>query len=519
MFEFIITHTDTIVKYTYNNDSIEFVLDTVNKRLKDEILPDKVFVLLNGFIEKKGGEFKKAIYEALLNAKNTIFLEASKPELEPMPLNIIHDILNLFDFNEVKEYVKNSGLIRIPSMLPEKYDESIEYDEKGSREQTYLKDDYVELITLITILKSTNGVIGEYASVKNNILNKNTYKEYLLFTFYLTHPVIKTPPFKKIYDSIWKLIERLYSDRENTAIRVIEKQIDKENFALYITASVIIQKLLVNSELIDTDAKNTITKIYHFASSRIKLKDTSSSIKIKHFNNGEDDSGESESVLESYRTTTTLAQGSILEFRSVFHDPYRVAYELGLEATTNEIDEVLYSLNQLRDHLPIKEAIYIVSWLYKDITDIRSFDYLILDELIIAIGIGFLYLWKKGYQDIALIISSFSVSKDEFKLNFSLRNKLHPDIKDALQEMFPNNKAVLGIDGITESSFIEETIGTISKSIMGYNLYTVVPEKYIREVNRGRREVIIDESIKNRLAEYILFINGYNGERIEYKEK
>jgi len=515
MFEFLITYTDTIVKYTYRDNTVEFVIDTLNKRLKDEILPDKMFTLLNGYLDRKGDAFKKSVYEALLNAKNTIFLEASKPTLEPMPVEIVHNVLNLFNFDEVKQHVIQSGLVKPPSMLPDSYDQSLERDEKGSREQTYLKNDYIELITLVTILKATSGIIGEYASVKNSILNKNNYKEYLLFTFYLTHPIINTPPFKKIYDSIQKLIERLYSDRENTAIRIIEKQIDKDSFALFITAAVVIQKLLVNSEIIDTDAKNTITKIYHFAISRIKLKDTSSSIRIKYFNNGEDDSGESESVLESYRTTTAISQGSILEFRSVFQDPYRLANEIGLVSTKEELNEVLASLDQLREHLPIKDSIYIVSWLYKNITDIRSFEYLELDEILNAIGVGFLYLWKNGYSDIGLIITSFSVSIDEFKLNFSLRNKLNPELRDKLQEVFPNNKAVLGVDGVTESSFIEETIGLISKSIMGYNLYTVVPDRYIKEVNRGLREVRIDESIKNRLAEYILHINGVDMKRLK----
>jgi hypothetical protein len=514
MFEFLVEISDTVVLYKYKGFTLRFTIDTINKRLKDEILSDSMFTLLNGYIEKKGDKFASELYNVLLDAENTLLLETAKKELEPMPLHIVHNILDMFDFEEVKTYVRESGLIHIPTMLPEEYDIGIELDEKGSREQTYLKNDYVELITLVTILKSTLGVVGNYASVKSNVLAKNPFREYLLFSFYLSHPIFKTDAFTKVYDSIYKLIDRLFSDRENTAIRIIEKTMSKDNLPVYITAYVVIQKLLVNSELTDTDARNTITKIYHFASNKIKLKDNTSNVKIKHFSNGEDDSGESESVMESYRTPTELSPGSILEFRSVFMHPITLARDLDLKRPPEDIYSMVESFKGLAEPLPIEECIYIISWLYKDVVDSRCFDYLELDEILNALAVGFLYLWDNGHKDIAYIISSFSSSVDDFKVNFSLKNKLKPEIRDELDRLFPNNKAVANIDGVSESSFIEESITIISKNLMGYNLVSILPKEYLLEKN-GSRNVVVTEGIKNILAEYIIFIHGGN---IEYNK-
>ena len=516
MFEFIITFSDMSVVYRYRDKEVTFVLDSINKRLRDDIVPDKVFLILNGYIKHKGDAFSKELYERLLDSKNATFLEASKKGLEPMPLHIVHNILDLFDFEDVKSYIANSGLIRIPSMLPDEYDLEMELDEKGSREQTYLKNDYLELVTLVTILKSTTGVIGNYASIKSNILAKNSYKELLLFSFYISHPIFKIAPFKKVYDSIVKLIDRLYSDRENTAIRIIERNINKDSYAAYITADTVIQKLLVNSELLDTDVRNTITKIYHYASNRIKLKDNGSKIKIKHFANGDTDGSDPEAVLESYRTPTELSEGDVVEFRDVFSDPYRLARELGADTNPDRINSMIKAFKKLEEPLPVEECKYIVSWLFKSVTDPRSFDYLLMDELIVALAVGSIYLWDNDYKDIVLLLSSFSSSVDDFKLNFSLRNKIHPSIREELVKVFPNNKALVGINGTTESSYIEDTIGTLSKQIMGYNLVSILPIGMLREANNGDREVKVNESIKNRLAEYILFLNNVDVSRIEY---
>ena len=516
MFEFLVDITDTVVIYKYKDKEIRFTIDTINKRLKDEILSDSMFVLLNGYIESKGDEFSRELFNILLESENALLLQTSIKELEPMPLHIVHNVLNMFNFQDVKDYILKSGLVKIPTLLPEKYDMSIELDEKGSREQTYLKNDYIELVTLVVILKSTLGIVGNYASVKSNVLAKNPYREYLLFSFYASHSIFKTNAFKKVYDSIYKLIDRLFSDRENTAVRLIEKTISKDSLPMYITAYVTIQKLLVNSELADTDVRNTITKIYHFASNKIKLKDNASNIKIKHFSNGEDDSGESESVMESYRTPTELSPGSILEFRSVFDDPIRLSKEIDLKIPRDDIIAIVRAFRQLEESLPIEEGIYITSWLYKDIVDVRCFDYLELDEILNALAIGFLYLWENDFKDIAFIISSFSSSIDDFKINFSLRNKIKPEIREALEVIFPNNKAVANNDGVSESSFIEETISVLSKSLMGYNLVSIAPKEFIDSGNKGSRNIIINETIKNRLAEYIIFIN--NGV-INYKKK
>jgi len=507
MFEFISTVAETTVRYTYKDNVVNFTIDTINKRLKDEIIPETMFKLLNGYIAYKGNAFASELYKTLLNSSNELLLQTSIRDVDPMPLHIVHDVLNMFDFNDVYDYIKSTGLVRVPTNLADKYDKLIELDEKGTREQTYLKRDYMELIALITILKSTLGIVGEYASIKSDVLAKNDYREYILFTFYASHSIFRTPAFQKVYDGIHKLIERLFSDRDNTAIRLIERTIDKDTFPTYITAYVTIQKLLVNSELSDTDSRNTVTKIYHFASNKIKLKDNASEVRIKHIMNGEDDSGESESVMESYRTPTTLPPGSILEFRNEFKCPIELSRNLGLNVSDDVIYEMVDMFRKLEEPLPINESLYLASYVFKDIIDPRAFDHLVIDELINALAVAFLYLWEKGYRDIALILSSFSSSVDNFKVNFSLRNKLKQNVRDELDRIFPYKKVIVGPEGNTETSSIDETITLLSKNLMGYNLVSILPKRYLDEGNNGSRNVLMDETIKNRLARYIIFIN------------
>jgi len=344
----------------------------------------------------------------------------------------------------------------------------------------------------------------------NLLVLKLTYLKivvYLLFPFYSSHPIFKVAPFKKIHDGIIKLLERLFSDREKSAIQIMKNGLNKDALSYDVLAFVTIQKLLVNNELADDDKRNTITKIYHYSNNRIMPNEGANGISIKHINNAEDDSGESESVLESFRTTSELPVGSLVEFKVVFSNILYLAQQLNVQADIETINDFKNMFMKFKEYLPIDNSIYLVSWLYKDIIDPRAFDHLELDELINAFTIAYIYLMENGYKTIALIISSFAADSSEIRLNFSLRNKLNPDIREKLNELFPINKTIANVDDITSSSFIEETITLISKEIMGSNLVSVLSEEHLKEVNVGKRQISIDESIKNTLAEYIIFVN------------
>lgn len=498
-------YSDTTVLATYNREVLDFTIESIiNRRLRDEVSPEKMFTILNAFLEFKGEEFKSNYFNLLKIGKNVILLEATKRDVYPLPLKIVHDVLDMFDFEEVKTFLRNTDYIKIPSKLLDVYDDSIEIDERGSREQTYLKDEYVELIALITILKSTTGLIGEYAAIKDTVLSKNPYKEYMLLTFFTTHKIWTNPAFVKMVDSVKKLINRLFNDAENTAIRIIEKTISRDSLPLYITSLVVMQKLLVNNELDDNDLKHTITKIYSFSTNNLKFKDSTSKYKIKHLSTADDGGAEQESAMESYRVGTKLTPGILEEYRNVFRDPYRVAKQIGVKTNRKTIETVVNNFKRIKDPLPIEEAIYISSWLYKDITDPRSFDYLLIDELINALAVAYIYLNENGYGDIAAIISSFSNEESTFKLNFSLRNKLDVELRTGLIDIFRYERAIKSAGEVKVSSYIEDIISVFSKSLMKYSLISILDDELLFEGNRG---VKVTENIKNRLSSLIIFIN------------
>lgn len=513
MFELIDVDTDpTVIFRNKNDDEIDFTISPViNKKLREPVKANELFLILNDYLEYKGNEFINKLYNVLIESKNVIILQATRQELDPMPFSIIHNILDMFNFEDVKEFVSKSKYVNIPETLPDEFDINILLDERGSREQTYVKNDYVELIALITILKATTGVIGLYTAYKINILGKTIYKEYLLLNFYRTHSIFDISPFKKIFDSVKKLVERMVKDSEVTAIRIIEKTLTLDTMPTYVTALVVIQKLLVNSEVFDNSVRNTITKIYTYASDQLSLKDNNSKTIIKYYKSKDTDIGDAESVFESPRSNANVSTGSLEEFKMPTYRPYLLAKQVNLDLSNAEIDDTISKFSVFKannSYVPTKEAIIVTSWIFKDVIDPRAFDYLELDQIVIYLAIAYKWLLIHQFESMAFLVSCSPVETNEFRIGMSLRNKLSPDVREELYELFPFMRHSMVNGQEKDVNYIEESINIISKKLSGYNLFSVLPSHVVKkDFNTDSIEYSMPSSIKNILGKLIITLN------------
>jgi len=356
--------------------------------------------------------------------------------------------------------------------------------------------------------------------MKSTVLNKNIYKEFILLNFYRSHPIFQTPPFVKLLASISKLVERLFKDSKNTALRIIEQNVSKENLPLHVLALVVIQKLLFNDELSDTDVKNTITKVYSFASDKLKLKNNmGGKFKIRDMVEQDSDS-DSESVLEKYRKNSDVTPGYIEEYKVATENVFRLARYLNLHFDDAVIEKIWRSLNVLNEKFPIHECILLASWSLKGIVDMRCLDYLHIEHIINILTVGVLWALENDHKQVALIMSSYALTDTGHRVKLSLRNKIRPELKEKLKELFPYEKTAVINGKASTINYVEETINDISKKLMDRSLVSTLPEDIIEEITgTSLRSIIVPENIRNILAEYIIGIETNYKLRLKEREK
>ena len=496
------------------------VRSIINRRLREQIKEDQVFYILNQYLKYKGKDFQDKLFEAMEKAYRIIENEVFKNDLEPLPIQAFHGILDVFELQDVIDFINKTKIVTPPSRLGDVFDENIEKNEKGTRIQTYLKSDYIELIALLTILKTLFGPIGQYTAIKAELLNKNPYKEYILLQLIITHPIAQSAPFQKVYLSIAKLVERVMSDDVKSVIRIIEKNISKSSIPDYILGKVLVERLFLNNELEDSNNKSTITKIYKYASNQLKSKSDTSTIKLKNYNQGGEDS-ESESNLETLRTPTSTTIGNITEFRVYASLPHKVLEDMGLGDHKEEFDKLVQIFRpEFEKFIPLQESIYITAWIVKHVMDPRGLFYLKLDELINLLTIAYIWLKKHEFYDLACIVVSYQKHESGLTTANNFVGKIDPYLKERLKEYYPYNRTVVTSGSNKEESFIENVITKIFKNLSAFSLRTLAEEEVVKKVNKGvySPDYLLPSDIKNQLIRLLIVLAEQDEERFRARK-
>jgi len=505
-------NTDINMSYTYNGESLVFeIANLINTRLKNELVAPRVFQVLNKYLEYKGDSFKHKLYNILKMSYDDILVNSMSENLDPLPISIVHNILDLFKLEDVTKFIKDNKIVRVPSVLGNSYDGLREQNDQGSREQTYLIDDYYELMALITIIKATLPVVGMYVTLKKSSISPSL-KDYVILNFYMGDNIYNSKPFSKLLAYIEKLVG-IASQKEDFAKRIIEKNLPKDDMGEYVLASAVFQRLAYTNEIDDVEDKNAITKLYSFVINNIKLKATenSSNIRIKNpVGNGGNDTNESESEMETNRTPVDITFGFIEEFQYSLEKASVILSQLGLNKYKALLAEVYpYFANIPMGNIP-DFNVNIAFWIIKDLIDFRASDYVDLEKVINVLSVAFVYCIVNEHFDVANIIASHTLDEveDVFKYHTGHKNKISKENKDIINTLFPYVNIVTIKDVETEVSYIETVINKTTVEMGKSALISILTSELHNEIFGNTNKVIkINQNIKNLLAELIIDIN------------
>jgi len=494
-----------------------FETKTINE-VSDKKKADNIFHALNAYLNTKSLDFKKELYNRYKKAHYKIqTIAAGLLEMDELPFDIVHDVLNMFDYEDVVNTLYEKRIIRHPKVLKEKYDKTIEINDQGSREQTYTIRDYYELIGLMTILKATIGPIGFYATVAMANYNKTSMKEIILLEFYITHPIYETSAFRKLYEYVRKLRDVALENKEEYDKFIIEAFISKDDEAIeYVLSTVLFQKILLSDDVDAVDDKNIITRLYNAVRYKFKIQSNTSMSKTRFKNPNPGrvaEEHESESIMESFRVPTELTPGWIVEFREVFNNLDKLAKDMGVK-NINLVKKIRRNLNVLINKDIPEENIYLLGWIFKKIIDPRAIQYIEIEYILNAMSVAFVWLIEHDLTELAIIITSFSAEQDVILFNMTSKNNIDKELREKLQEYFPYDK-IKNVKGDTES-IIESVINDFATRIFKNKLIASLPEDLL-EKYKGNTDIIVTppSDIKDLLAKMILQIEE---EMISYNQ-
>jgi len=483
----------------------------ITRRNKVPANEGKQYILLNRYLNSKGVEFQEKYFELLEAGMEQIKRIAINNTLS-LPYKSINNIIDLIDYEDVLKFVKLN--ITPPSKLADVFNMRIEQDEKGSRIQTYLKSDYLELVAVALVFKATLGLLGEYVTANKKDMTGSRI-EYTIYDVYRQNKITETSPMVKLVGFITKLMEQPLASNASM-IHMLEVQTSEDELKMYLLSKVVLNRVAVSTIIDDNDDLNIVTVIYNYINNKLKPPTGAKSIREKTVLSepGTDNTAENkDSQFEAYRASTDTTNGAIIEVNFVTDT---------IEKVLNQLPEKMYQqvdMKALKDtsRLPrdFQKAnfthfqVTMLSIVFKNVIDPRSIPQLKRENMVILISVMFAYLIGMGYKHLAILSVCFIYEEDDeirvVKLTGN-RTRIDAQLKDQLNEVFPYKRIKnLKNDNSDDINIVEELINTLSKEVWNLKwLPAATVKKYTEGLLTDEGVYALPFDLKPSLARFIL---------------
>ena len=413
---------------------------------------------------------------------------------------LITDLFKLHPIEDLKFWIlfKNSQ-IHIPdsSVLQEVYHD--DRDRPGSRDQTYLRSDYIELACLSTLLRLMIPIWGDYIS-RTKQETGNTFKEYYAF-FLLSDTEIFDGP------AIQKLTKYIKSNIPPELPKsAIIHGLGNEDYPKWILSLVIVRRVCTG------DVRGTVpgapilvTSIFKY----IAYRERGSQIgfaglvmdKTQDTNTSDEENGASK--FEAYKVRRDITIGDKAYYEFYVNQIDKTADKLCPGIDQDMVREALETSKQL-ENINLHDAqITIARWIYKPIISPKAFQYFSKTTVVKTLAVSQCVLWHWGYHDLAAIITGKAITNpDALRMYSSDIKKYLPEL-DAL---YPYRKRASSKSKAKTVNPAVAAIESLAAAIGNRDWQVTIHERLLTQIvgDRGSRVVPVPGNIKARLASLVV---------------
>jgi len=483
----------------------------ISKRNKEELDPDNQYTLLNAYVDYQGVEYKTTLYKRILDAVYEIEESCFTKGLSNPPIVTISAVLDMFDMASIEHYITDIYRLPPPGNLKPSFNDQIEADGLGTRVQTFIHKDYLELASLTLPIKVITGLLNMYAIRKASSITQGQ-KEYILYELIANHPIMNHPATNKLRDWAGALITTNLGTKDAAAVTVIEKQIPFDELPNYMLAIVMMQKLAIAPIVTDTRERSVVNRIYNYMFNKIRGSSPSGSRITDKSPSTDPDSGGSdkESIFEAYRMVTDLTMGVEEEFNWYAGDLDYLIRDMSFIIPSDNLnmallEEFMTSVSCFKT-IPVSDPqVFLIGYMFKKVIDPRAIEHLNIKAVINLLALGATIAWMRGHKNIAVLLCSKAVpnTDSDLEVNATPNVRLDMKLKNRLKELYPYEKQ---LNPHKTESVIEDSITGMTSQVFSRRWIPNAPKNCIVEVWGTKAPRLLDPGFKDMLAKYIIDI-------------
>lgn len=461
-----------------------------------------IFGEINAFWATQSHEFQDQtfrLYTQMADAFNTA--DEDTETLSRALMRLVDAFYQLHSekvLHDIYRWVAIKSDLIVPSDIRDEFKSSPDAEVIGTRERTYLRDDYLWLVAMTIALRPMVPIWGEFVSRTKHEVSP-IWKEYYSLNLLANTHIRESAPMERLHVFICHTMQ---SD-QNLAPAVLGG-ISTEDYPNWILAMTVVRRLSVADIRGYPNTHTVVANIYRYIDSKVRDNDSSwkRGTKEKFSPTATGNEENNISRLEDYKTKQELPAGDIAIIEAQAMDIYGTVMRLEPTINPQLIQDSIESVQALRGERIWDPQRTLVQWTLAKVIPARGISYMSHDILLGCVAATQAILWHRGYHDLAALVSARALrSGGDFAPN-EARAPISKELKDQLDLLWPHaRKGAKKLDKLKNPAIV--AITSVEQKLGQYDWIRTIPSHWQSStlVKSRDRRLIVPIGIRVMLAE------------------
>ena len=406
----------------------------------------------------------------------------------------LQSCIDLLNYERFKHFVRSKAhKIPIPELIQDEF--IFDPDMNVTKEKTYIRQEYVDLIALISFIRTLAPLYLDFYSYAKNVTTHYLYRLYMVFR---NTSLENTPEIEKLKIYTQANYETIAGTNKNEHL-ILEAGLSDDDMLDSLIAEIIFNKLISIDFLYKKC--NVVSFIFQTIKYKNNFAATGPSI-IRGKASLSESVKEDISYFEDYRKISDISIGTIVEIQ---HSLSKLDYVLRAYQNFNFDLELYYNnLNEsiaiFDEHRVSKLHMVLLGWFYNKIINPRALYYIEYRKVVELLVLAKTILQLNNQLFISTLLSSYKSENSSF-INIMLKNNIKKErIKDICKYysfVFEEGK----------QSVIEKTILEVIKDITSNVWVAINPPSEAANFISREGIIVIPNNIVDIVIDYIEFVN------------
>lgn len=418
---------------------------------------------------------------------------------------LVKELYDLHDLADMRHWYSFHANLPLPSGagLKESFEETRE--QSGTRERTYLKEDYRWLVVLSVAIRAMVPVWGEFIFHTRKDTG-TTFKEYYAFKLLSYANIFKSEPMERL---------RVYVEhtlpQDKSKESAILGAISSEDFPTWVLGLVVVRRLAVGDVRGVDPNSSLVTFIYKYIGQKVKSHDNNfiGMVKPKQVE-GQAQEGENNlSKLEGYKVKQEIPAGDISMMSFDMSNHVKMATVVCPDLDLTLLHASLRSVRALETEQLQAVQITLTQWVMAEAIPPRGLLHLSKQLVIDAIAIAQACLWHRGHYELAGLISATTqVNNGEISLGGGdSRARIPLEVKAQLSTLYPHPRRQTGKQKSAQPISPGEAAVNAMAVDLGQNDWRLtLPPEWVAKLtgSKSNRRFTVPHDIKIKLANLVI---------------